>query len=202
MLEWCMNNELGQNVEAVSWACKQLHSAEHCYGGKMRTMRRYDMNDLWWDRNQKGREDTRYLFDDLKKLNSVAWVHERTIPTERPQFVGEVNAKFADGECHMVRMTDHYGRNLCFLDRSLYFFFQVAPQLYSRGWVDPVADPLLLRKSGNAGNRTQTSGSVARDSDHQTTEAVYFLLHNVYKFSLYVTGNTIPLRSISNNSVH
>jgi hypothetical protein len=38
--------------------------------------------------------------------------------------------------------------------------------------VDPVPDPLLLRKSGSAGNRTRASGSVARNSDHQTTEAV------------------------------
>jgi hypothetical protein len=30
--------------------------------------------------------------------------------------------------------------------------------------VDPVPDPLLLRKSGSAGNRTRTLGSVARDS--------------------------------------
>jgi hypothetical protein len=38
--------------------------------------------------------------------------------------------------------------------------------------VDPVPDPLLLRKSGSVGNRTRTSESVARNSDHQTTEAV------------------------------
>jgi hypothetical protein len=31
--------------------------------------------------------------------------------------------------------------------------------------VYPVPDPLLLRKSGGAGNRTQTPGSVARNSD-------------------------------------
>jgi hypothetical protein len=31
--------------------------------------------------------------------------------------------------------------------------------------VDPVPDPLLLIKSGSAGNRTRTSGSVARNSD-------------------------------------
>jgi hypothetical protein len=37
--------------------------------------------------------------------------------------------------------------------------------------VDPVPDT-LLRKSGRAGNRTQTSVSVARNSDQQTTEAV------------------------------
>jgi hypothetical protein len=66
-------------------------------------------------------------------------------------------------------------RTLGFLDRSRYIFFQAAPQLYSRGSVDPVLDPLLLRKSGSAGNRIQTSGSVARNSDHYTTEAVYFL---------------------------
>jgi hypothetical protein len=42
-------------------------------------------------------------------------------------------------------------------------FFQVTPQLYSPGWLDPVPDPLLLTKSGRAWNRTQTSGSVARN---------------------------------------
>jgi hypothetical protein len=73
---------------------------------------------------------------------------------------------FADRGCHLVSMTDPYSRILRFLDRSCHFFFQVAPQLHSRGWVDPVPDPLLLRKSGNPGNRTRTSGSVAKNSDH------------------------------------
>jgi hypothetical protein len=62
---------------------------------------------------------------------------------------------FADGGCHVVRVTDPYGRILGFLDRSRYFIFQVAPQLDSRGWVDTVPDPLLLRKYGTAGNRTR-----------------------------------------------
>jgi hypothetical protein len=48
----------------------------------------------------------------------------------------------------------------------LSYFFQVAPQLYSRGRVNPVPDPLLLRKSGKAENRTRISGSVTRNSDH------------------------------------
>jgi hypothetical protein len=39
--------------------------------------------------------------------------------------------------------------------------------------VDPVPYLLLLRKSGNARNGTQTSGYVAMNSDHYTTEAVY-----------------------------
>jgi hypothetical protein len=43
--------------------------------------------------------------------------------------------------------------------------------------VDPVPDPLLLRKSGSAGNRTRTSGLAARNSDHYTTEVVYFTTH-------------------------
>jgi hypothetical protein len=73
---------------------------------------------------------------------------------------------FDDRECHVVSVTDPYCRILDFLDRSRYFFFRVAPHLYSRGCVDPVPDPLVLRKSGSAGNRTGTSGSAARNSDH------------------------------------
>jgi hypothetical protein len=64
--------------------------------------------------------------------------------------------------CRVVSATVPYGRSLCFLDQSCYFFFQVALQLYSRGWVDPDPEPPLLRKSGSTGNRTGTSGSVAR----------------------------------------
>jgi hypothetical protein len=73
---------------------------------------------------------------------------------------------FADRGCYVVSVADPHGRILVFLDRSLYFFFQVAPQLYSRGRVDPVPSPLLLRKSGSAGNRTWTSESVAGNSGH------------------------------------
>jgi hypothetical protein len=63
----------------------------------------------------------------------------------RPLLVSEVSANFfADRGCHVVSVTNPYGRNFRFLDRSSYYFFQVAPQLYSRGWVDPVPDPLLF----------------------------------------------------------
>jgi hypothetical protein len=68
--------------------------------------------------------------------------------------------------CRLVSATDPHGRILGFLDRSRYYFLQVAPQLYSRGWVDPVPDPLLLRKSGNAGNQNRTSGSVAKQENN------------------------------------
>jgi hypothetical protein len=62
---------------------------------------------------------------------------------------------FADRGCHVISVTVLYSSILGFLDRSRYFFLRAAPQLYSRGWVDPVPDPLLHRESGGAGNRTR-----------------------------------------------
>jgi hypothetical protein len=98
--------------------------------------------------------------------DSVAWVRERTIPTSDCSLSATLVPTFAVRGCHVVSVTDPYSRILGFLDWSRYFFFQAAPQLYSRDWVDPVPDPLLLRKCGSAGNRTWTTGSVARNSDH------------------------------------
>jgi hypothetical protein len=94
------------------------------------------------------------------KLNQTLW------PESASELYGQSDRRssaklvptFADRRCHVVRVTDPYGRILGFLDRSCYFFFLVAPQLYSRGWVDPVPELLLLRKSGSAGNGTRTSG--------------------------------------------
>jgi hypothetical protein len=74
----------------------------------------------------------------------------------------------ADRGFHVVRVPDPYGSILGFLDRSRYFFFKVASQVYSRVWVDPVPDP-LLRKSHSARNRTRTSGSIARNSEMSIT---------------------------------
>jgi hypothetical protein len=65
-----------------------------------------------------------------------------------------------------VSVMDLYGRILRFIDQSRYCFFPVAAQLYSRGWVDQVPNPLLQRESGSAGNQTRTSGSVGRNSEH------------------------------------
>jgi hypothetical protein len=45
----------------------------------------------------------------------------------------------------------HTAVNFSYLDRSHYLSFQVTPYLSSRGWLDTVPDPLLLR----AGNRTR-----------------------------------------------
>jgi hypothetical protein len=40
------------------------------------------------------------------KLNSVTWVRERNILTERPPLVGEVSANFCLQRCHVVSVTD------------------------------------------------------------------------------------------------
>jgi hypothetical protein len=41
---------------------------------------------------------------------------------------------FADKGCHVLNVTDPYCQIQGFLDRSHYFFLQVAPQLFSPGW--------------------------------------------------------------------
>jgi hypothetical protein len=46
----------------------------------------------------------------IKKLNSVALIRERTMPTERPPLVGKVVPTFADRGCRVVSATDSHGR--------------------------------------------------------------------------------------------
>jgi hypothetical protein len=57
------------------------------------------------------------------KLNSVAWVCERSIPTERQPMSAKLVPNFADRGCHFVSVKDPYGRILGFIDRRCYFFF-------------------------------------------------------------------------------
>jgi hypothetical protein len=60
----------------------------------------------------------------------MALVRERTIPTERPPLVPQVSANILRIEGYrVVSAPDPYGLNRGSLDRSCYFFFQVAPQL-------------------------------------------------------------------------
>jgi hypothetical protein len=73
------------------------------------------------------------------KLNSVAVVRKQTIPNERPP-------NFAGKECCVVSATIPTAVNLGFVDRSCYFFIKVAPQLSSRGRVDPALDPSTSQK--------------------------------------------------------
>jgi hypothetical protein len=108
---------------------------------------------------------TPFLTVEKSIANSVASVRERRLSANLVPTI-------PDRVRRVVRGKDPSGHILGFLDRTRYYFFQVAVRLYSRGWVDPVPDPLLLRKSGSAGNRnrTRTSGSVGRN--HYSTEAV------------------------------
>jgi hypothetical protein len=106
------------------------------------------------------------------------------MPTKRPPLLGEVIPTFADRGCCVVSATDPPGRILGLLDRSRYYFFQVVSQLYSR---------VLTRLSGPRSRTTasqkiwkrpgiepRTSGSVARNSDHYTTEAVSNCYTRIY----------------------
>jgi hypothetical protein len=98
---------------------------------------------------------------------------------------------FADRGCHGVRVTDRYCRILGFIDRSSYFFF-----------LNCTHEAITYINSVPTSQETIHLCSVARNSDHKTTEAVYFLLHNIYKFSSYLTGSTIHLRCVARNSDH
>jgi CBS-domain-containing membrane protein len=62
-----------------------------------------------------------YLKD--RKINPVAFVRERTVPTERP-LSARLVPTFADRGCHVLSATNPYGRILGFLDRSFYYFLK------------------------------------------------------------------------------
>jgi hypothetical protein len=69
----------------------------------------------------------------LKKKTKTPWsesASELYQPSDRC-FSAKWLPTFADKGCHVVSVTDPYRRVLGFIDRSRYFFYQVAPQLYS-----------------------------------------------------------------------
>jgi hypothetical protein len=68
--------------------------------------------------------------------------------------------------------------------------------------VDAVPDPLLLRKSGSTGNRTRTSESVARNSDHYTTEAVTTVPILYLSLWTRIYSGTILTYAITESSQH
>jgi hypothetical protein len=98
------------------------------------------------------------LIQHYNKTNSVVWVREQAIPTERPPLVGEVTANFYGqrvprGRDGSLRPYSRFSRQEPLL------FYQVSPQLYSRGWVDPVPDPLQfnIKKSKRHTDKWYTS---------------------------------------------
>jgi hypothetical protein len=74
----------------------------------------------------------------------MVWVRERTIPTERPPLVGEVIAnllRLEDATWSAWRIPTAV---FSISRQEPLLLYQVAPQLYTRGWVDPVPDPPLF----------------------------------------------------------
>jgi hypothetical protein len=68
--------------------------------------------------------------------------------------------------------------NLGFLDWTFKYSYLLSCT-HEAEWT-PVPDQLLLRKAGSTGNGTRTSGPVARNSDHYTTEAVNLYIHHSF----------------------
>jgi hypothetical protein len=61
-----------------------------------------------------------YAFIVKKKLNSLAWVCKRTIPTSDRRLSAKLVPTFADWGCHAVRVSGPYGRTLGSLDPRLH----------------------------------------------------------------------------------
>jgi hypothetical protein len=99
------------------------------------------------------------------KKNSMVWVRQRTIPPGGPTLSAKWLPTFADRVCHVVSVTDPYGRILGFLDRSRYFSITyLLSCTHEAGWTPFQTHYFFL--SGSAGNRTRASGSVAKNFDH------------------------------------
>jgi hypothetical protein len=73
-----------------------------------------------------------YIYICMYKNSRPEFASELYRPSDR-RFSAKLVRAFVDGGCHIVSVTDPYGRILGFLDPSRYFFFQIALQLYSRG---------------------------------------------------------------------
>jgi hypothetical protein len=115
-------------------------------------------NRIKWTRNNKQTpwsESASELYRPSDLRLSTNWL---------PTFVGK--------GCHVVSVTDPYGRILDFLDRSRYFSTKhLLSCTHEAEWTPfqtHYCFPFLFfsRKSGSAGNRTWASGSVAKNSDH------------------------------------
>jgi hypothetical protein len=71
---------------------------------------------------------------DLRYIkNTLAIVTSELYRPSDHRLSAKLVPTFSNRGCRMVSATDPHGRFLGFLDWSRYFFFQVAPQLYSRG---------------------------------------------------------------------
>jgi hypothetical protein len=102
----------------------------------------------------------------LIKKNSVALVRYQTMPTKQPPLVGEVVPTFADRGCCVVSAMDPPVVSLGFLDRSRYYFFQVAPRCPREAEWTPLQSHCFSENLEAPGIEPRTYESVARNSDH------------------------------------
>jgi CBS-domain-containing membrane protein len=75
----------------------------------------------------------RSLSSQNKQTNSWSVSASELYRPKDRRLLAKLVPTFEDRGCHVVSVADPYGRILGVLDRSRYHFFQVAPQLYSRG---------------------------------------------------------------------
>jgi hypothetical protein len=94
---------------------------------------------------------------------------------------------FEERGCHVASVRDPYG---CIVNCT-----------HEAEWT-PFRTHYFSENLVETGTEPGPLDLVARNSDHWTTEAVYFLLHNIHKFSSYLTGNATHLRSVARNSDH
>jgi hypothetical protein len=88
------------------------------------------------------------------KTSSMALVRERTIPTEWPPLVGKVTANLW-GQRAWRRQHNGSPWPYSWISRlELLLFLPSTSSIVLTRLSGPVLDPLLLRKSGSAGNRT------------------------------------------------
>jgi hypothetical protein len=107
-------------------------------------------------RNEKEWNRVNCSYPHTHKYTPWTLVRKLTTPIGRPPLVDEVSANVCRyGGIAWSALRIPHGRQSQISRTKLLLFNQVAPHLSSRYWMDPIPDPLLLRKSGNAWNRTR-----------------------------------------------
>jgi hypothetical protein len=99
------------------------------------------------------------------------------LPSDR-RLSPKLSPTFAHRGCRVVSATDPHDRIFDFLDRSRYFFLQVAPQLYSRGLVDPFQRHCFSENVVVPGIEPGTSGYVATRPQSKLECGTFNLLMN------------------------
>jgi hypothetical protein len=95
----------------------------------------------------------RMPYSSNKKLRGLS--PQANYTTERPPLVREVSANIFGKRVSRGQRNGSPRPYSRFSRQEPLLSIQVSPQLYSRGWVDSVPDPQLLRKSVSAWNRTR-----------------------------------------------